>query len=271
MQDFCVDSQRDGSNAKIIPEEIILTIDLPLIRDSVGLDADVVEDGWYFELKSEKQAAYRLKLKLLYQVDDMKSKAAFDKDARKLVITLKTVVKYNHTRITYDAETDQDQVDDKEDEIGTASRQCDSDISIHQKSFPENIPKPAHLKQETFSSSGESTEIGSPGLKKTVRFSDDVQKQVYRSNSSILGQKKKNQRKAKNKRKVRERLNSGESISDEDGSARSLGKNTRERFNSGGSFSSMDDEEREDDNEDDDAICEETWKEDSTNFPHLLV
>ncbi|CAK9819402.1 Protein kintoun [Anthophora quadrimaculata] len=42
-------------------------------------------------------------------------------------------------------------------------------------------------------------------LKKTVRFNDVVSRQLFRSNSSILGQRKKNQRKLRNKRRAHER------------------------------------------------------------------
>lgn len=44
--------------------------------------------------------------------------------------------------------------------------------------------------------------------KKTVRFNDVVMSQLFRSNSSILGQKKKNQRKARNKKRALERRHS---------------------------------------------------------------
>ncbi|XP_072766993.1 protein kintoun [Anoplolepis gracilipes] len=42
-------------------------------------------------------------------------------------------------------------------------------------------------------------------LKKTVRFNDVVSRQLYRSNSSILGQRKKNQRKLRNKKRAHDR------------------------------------------------------------------
>ncbi|KZC10473.1 Protein kintoun [Dufourea novaeangliae] len=42
-------------------------------------------------------------------------------------------------------------------------------------------------------------------LKKTVRFNDVVSRQLFRSNSSILGQRKKNQRKLRNKKRAYER------------------------------------------------------------------
>ncbi|XP_044753991.1 protein kintoun [Coccinella septempunctata] len=45
----------------------------------------------------------------------------------------------------------------------------------------------------------------STSLKKTVRFNDVVSKQLYRFNSSILGQRKKNQKKAQKKKKAHEK------------------------------------------------------------------
>lgn len=48
-------------------------------------------------------------------------------------------------------------------------------------------------------------ESDSASLKKTVRFNDVVSRQLFRSNSSILGQRKKNQRKLRNKRRAHER------------------------------------------------------------------
>ncbi|GJQ85312.1 hypothetical protein Trydic_g12626 [Trypoxylus dichotomus] len=54
----------------------------------------------------------------------------------------------------------------------------------------------------------------STSLKKTVRFNDVVLKQLYRSNSSILGQKKKNQRKARNKKRAQERRHSESELSE---------------------------------------------------------
>ncbi|XP_076029504.1 PIH1 domain-containing protein Nop17-like [Oratosquilla oratoria] len=51
----------------------------------------------------------------------------------------------------------------------------------------------------------EGNESSSPGSKKTVRFSEVVSKQLFRSNSSILGQRAKNQRKALKKRRAQER------------------------------------------------------------------
>jgi hypothetical protein len=49
------------------------------------------------------------------------------------------------------------------------------------------------------------------GSKKSVRFNEIVQRQIYRSNSSILGQKNKNQKKAdQKKRKTERRVSEGD-------------------------------------------------------------
>ncbi|KAJ8977465.1 hypothetical protein NQ317_014552 [Molorchus minor] len=56
----------------------------------------------------------------------------------------------------------------------------------------------------------------SASLKKTVRFNDVVTRQLFRSNSSILGQKKKNQRKAKNKKRAHDRRHSESEASEND-------------------------------------------------------
>ncbi|XP_018561977.1 protein kintoun [Anoplophora glabripennis] len=56
----------------------------------------------------------------------------------------------------------------------------------------------------------------STSLKKTVRFNDVVMRQLFRSNSSILGQKKKNQRKSKNKKRAQERRHSESEASESD-------------------------------------------------------
>lgn len=88
MQDYSLDNRKIG---KTQPDELILIVDLPLLRDSATLDADVVEGGMYFELKSELRARYKLKLRLPYQVHQESAKATFDKDKRKLTVSMKTV------------------------------------------------------------------------------------------------------------------------------------------------------------------------------------
>lgn len=91
LQDYCLDNQKSGTASKPIPDEVILTVDLPLLKDSSTLDADVMDDGWNFELKSNEKALYELKLKLPFKVQYDSAKATFEKDKRKLHVTMKTV------------------------------------------------------------------------------------------------------------------------------------------------------------------------------------
>ncbi|CAD7077051.1 unnamed protein product [Hermetia illucens] len=61
----------------------------------------------------------------------------------------------------------------------------------------------------------------SESCKKTVRFSDVIKRQLFRLDSSILGQRKKNQKKKSQKLRARQRRNSeGDSIDDDDKSPR---------------------------------------------------
>lgn len=250
MQDYTIDGQRDGRNSKPIPDEIILTVDLPLLRNSSTLNADVIEDGWEFELISDKTAQYKLKLKLPFQVHQDASKAVFDKDKRKLCITMKTIKKT--FAIPEPLPSHPQPREQILEEIPELKHSHDTDNSTSPDSLSPSLdrmssmsltdspspPSEALLLQELSSS------VGSPNSKKSVHFSDVVQRQLYRSNSSILGQRKKNQRKAKNKKRSRERLNSGESISsmdDEDGSGAGI-RTARERICSGESVSSLDED-----------------------------
>lgn len=282
IQDFCLDTQRDGKNVKSIPEEIILTIDLPLLRDSSNLEADVQEDGWHFELKHENKIFYKLKLKLPFEVHCIGSKATFDKDKRKLEVTMRTVQKPRETfersepkAINNSTDSDQglglsESFDESEAKPSDHGGDGDNKVDDMDAVFVNDsqiinggcfksssldsacgglLSRSSSCFDDDTEDSSAVPNYGSPNTKKTVRFSDSVQKQLYRSNSSILGQKKKNQRKSKNKRKARERLNSGESVSslsidDEEDSADgfSFGRKLRERFDSGGSVSSIDEE-----------------------------
>ncbi|XP_025601810.2 protein kintoun [Athalia rosae] len=60
------------------------------------------------------------------------------------------------------------------------------------------------------------SESGGSSLKKTVRFNNVVARQLYRSNSSILGQRKKNQRKLRNKKRAHDRRTSESENSETD-------------------------------------------------------
>merc|ERR1711860_126949 len=63
------------------------------------------------------------------------------------------------------------------------------------------MASPAESETSTIAEEDETDEVKRE--KKSVRFNEVVQRQVYRSNSSILGQKLKNQKKNQQKKKKR--------------------------------------------------------------------
>lgn len=72
-----------------VPKELVVRIELPLLRTSKDLVLDVNAKTIY--LKSEAPAKYKLDLSLPCEVDKLSGKAQFDSDTRKLLITLPVV------------------------------------------------------------------------------------------------------------------------------------------------------------------------------------
>ncbi|CAG9865023.1 unnamed protein product [Phyllotreta striolata] len=69
-----------------IPKELIVEVNLPLLKSSADIDLDVTNKT--IQLVSEKPAKYKLNLTLPYQVNESIGNAKFDKDRKKLVIVL---------------------------------------------------------------------------------------------------------------------------------------------------------------------------------------
>ena len=86
MQSF-TNSPDACSNTR--PTELVVAIDLPLIKSASSVDVDIFEK--LLVLQSEKPAKYYLKLPLPYPVDENQGSAKFDKSKRKLTITLPVV------------------------------------------------------------------------------------------------------------------------------------------------------------------------------------
>ncbi|CAG9765004.1 unnamed protein product [Ceutorhynchus assimilis] len=79
----------EHKNAKInaaIPEELVVEINLPLLKCSADIDLDVTEKT--VQLVTEKPAKYKLDLTLPYKVNEISGSAKFDKDSKKLIISL---------------------------------------------------------------------------------------------------------------------------------------------------------------------------------------
>ncbi|KAM4663534.1 protein kintoun [Discoglossus pictus] len=85
MQDYR--DSRDSTPSPV-PKELVVTVDLPLLKSA----ADVILDITGKELSLEsKSPAYKLQLKLPYLVDENEGKALFNKARRQLVITMSVV------------------------------------------------------------------------------------------------------------------------------------------------------------------------------------
>lgn len=69
-----------------IPKELVIEVNLPLLKSASDIVLDVAEKTLH--LKSEKPAKYKLSLTLPYHVNQDNGNAKFDKDLKKIIITL---------------------------------------------------------------------------------------------------------------------------------------------------------------------------------------
>lgn len=85
IQDF---RNAPDSKTSTRPKELVVSIELPLCKSAAGVALDIFEDKLL--LKSEKPA-YKLDVKLPYQVDDELGSAKFDKTRKFLIVTLPVI------------------------------------------------------------------------------------------------------------------------------------------------------------------------------------
>lgn len=104
IQDFT--NSRNATQDQNVPKELVLEVYLPLLRSSSDMQLDVTEKT--VQLISEKPAKYKLFLTLPFQVLENKGTAKFDKELKKLVITLpvKRKVLFEVTRDDSGVESD---------------------------------------------------------------------------------------------------------------------------------------------------------------------
>lgn len=81
----CVES-KDAKMNTAIPKELVIEIDLPLLKTASDITLDVTEKS--LQVVSEKPAKYKLDLTLPYRVNPDCGNAKFDNDIKKLIITL---------------------------------------------------------------------------------------------------------------------------------------------------------------------------------------
>lgn len=80
---------KNSNHHSTIPKNLVIIIDLPLLRTSTEASLDVQER--LLTVTSEKPAKYRLELPLSYRVDPDRGNAKFDSKKRKLTVTLPVI------------------------------------------------------------------------------------------------------------------------------------------------------------------------------------
>lgn len=87
-----IDEFMDSRDAKIYsatPKNLIIVINLPLLKSAADASLDVQERSLF--LQSEKPAKYHLELPLSYRVDPDKGNAKFDSKLKRLTVTLPVI------------------------------------------------------------------------------------------------------------------------------------------------------------------------------------
>lgn len=84
-------NELDAKMNVTVPKDLVVTIDLPLLNSTNEVRLDVTERSVY--LISEKPAKYKLQIDLPYDVSERDGNAKFDKNSRKLTITLPVIRK----------------------------------------------------------------------------------------------------------------------------------------------------------------------------------
>lgn len=84
-------NELDAKMNVTVPKDLVVTIDLPLLNSTNEVRLDVTERRVY--LISEKPAKYKLQIDLPYDVSERDGDAKFDKNSRKLTITLPVIRK----------------------------------------------------------------------------------------------------------------------------------------------------------------------------------
>lgn len=138
IQRYDVDIQEcvEDRNSKInstIPKDLIITIDLPLLRTTEDVNLDVTTKELF--LISEKPSKYKLKIKLPYSVDENLGKAKFDKIKKKLEIILpvkREIPKFYRKNLIFEQPTTTDETTTTTDEI--------EPIKLIQEIIPTEIP-----------------------------------------------------------------------------------------------------------------------------------
>lgn len=105
-----------------IPKELVVVIELPLLKTASDCTLDITNKRLYFV--SEKPAKYKLNIELPYDVNDKEGCAKFDSDKRQLIVTL-PVRTFNKIRTMQDFSREDSGVEsDIRDDVANSEREA---------------------------------------------------------------------------------------------------------------------------------------------------
>lgn len=142
IQEFV--EHKDAKLNAAIPKELVIEINLPLLKSSSDIQLDVTEKT--VQLLSEKPSKYKLNLTLPYSIHESSGSAKFDKDLKKIVITLPVKKTLNMPEL-FDSGVDSDHLspgspeseEERAEEPKTIVSEVNSEeFSVDQKSIKED-------------------------------------------------------------------------------------------------------------------------------------
>ncbi|XP_033331463.2 PIH1 domain-containing protein Nop17-like isoform X2 [Megalopta genalis] len=217
---FCLKIYKDSVQPESLVIEpwdnnIVFTVALKnteyLARYYVGIDEEFMEEKDF-----PTATTFKNQLKELTEMDD----GDLDKDQTVEVQTEDDGVVISISSNQCDSDDEDNREDSKQSTKSTQRRQSrrhakpkarsvsessGDELSISESSADENGMPMSSIDCNYDSVQEFNSESDCSSLKKTVRFNDVVSRQLFRSNSSILGQRKKNQRKLRNKKRAHDR------------------------------------------------------------------
>lgn len=123
----------DQTVASTRPRELVLTIELPMLKSAEPLELEISESCVYLECT--KPVKYKLDIKLPFPVDDTKGSAKFDKSKKRLIVTLEVLPPVLQKYVI-----DQEGPAISEDNEPTKSKDAEQSQSVSEERAPSSHP-----------------------------------------------------------------------------------------------------------------------------------
>ncbi|XP_029637546.1 protein kintoun [Octopus sinensis] len=149
IQDF---SNVSDAKSSTRPKELVVSIDLPLLKSANTIDLDIVDN--HIMLKCTTPASYELDLRLPYPVDETNGTAKFDKSKSVLNVVLPVIAAQPENLPfssvpSYATSSDNEADVDRGNSVDEGSEQCDSEISVQENDDANVQPNDVAMTPET--------------------------------------------------------------------------------------------------------------------------